>query len=303
MRTINCHIIVLLAIFSLTLTCCKKRDNNKSESTAQAKSDHNEKAATENDVINYEDNVNSTEKDYKTTLSDLEKELKTSLDEIKDLEQNVSGNKLNDNPDLLNQCRDNLAQINISTRDKAKRLSQLEESINNGSNKLSDNEKLSALNTVASLKKQLSIQQEKLVKLNRMLNQSNSNTQTTSENTTDTTQIVTTTQDTESQAKPAVNESNECYFTMGTAEELKKHKILGSGFLQKTKILQTSSIMHTYFTKANKNTLNEIKLSSATAKVVTHHDLQSFSIDNGVLKIHDQDLFWQQTNYLVIQVE
>lgn len=303
MRTINCHIIVLLAIFLLTLTCCKKRDNNKSDSTAYAKNGHNEPATTDNDVINYEDNVNSTQKDYKTIFSNLEKEFKTDLDEINNLEQNVSSNKLNDNPELLNQYRENLARLNTSTQDKAKRLSKLTEAINKGSNKLSESEKQSALNTVASLKKQLSNQQDKLNKLNQLINKGIPDAKASSENAIDTTQNVTTTQTIESQAKPVVNESSECYFTMGTAEELKKHKILGSGFLQKTKILQSSSIMHTYFTKANKNTLNEIKLSSETAKVVTPHDLQSFSIDNGVLKIHDQDLFWQQTNYLVIQVE
>ena len=71
--------------------------------------------------------------------------------------------------------------------------------------------------------------------------------------------------------------------------------------------MQNSNIMYSYFTKADKRTLNEVNLHSKKAKVLTNHDKRSYSLENVggimVLKIYDQDLFWQTTNYLVVQVD
>ncbi len=305
MRTFNLHIIVWLAIGSLTLIACGKRNGDDSDNSSEtienstASKSHEKKSSSNN--IDIKDNNND--------LNVLAKEIANGQNDINNIEKIFSNAPINENSELNTQYRDDLALISNSIQDRMKRLDKIEESINNNENKnLGDNEKKTMLNTVANLKKQLTNQQEQLDKLNGKKGTEKSTSKTT-ENNIDTTVTNTTINDKTVQegAKDPIKETTECYFTLGTYDELKRHKIIESGFLQKTKVMQSSSIMHSYFTKADKRTLNEINLHCKNANVRTQHDGQSFSIDdvNGskVLRIYDQELFWKNTNYLVVETD
>ena len=103
-----------------------------------------------------------------------------------------------------------------------------------------------------------------------------------------------------------VNNLNTCYYVVGSKKELKANKIIETGFLRKTKILQGDYEM-SYFTKADRRTLNEIPLHSKKAELMTNHPKGSYEIvDQGgskVLHILSPDRFWEKSNFLVIKVD
>ena len=102
-----------------------------------------------------------------------------------------------------------------------------------------------------------------------------------------------------------VNNLNTCYYVIGSKKELKANKIIESGFLRKTKILQGDFEM-SYFTKADRRTLNEIPLHNNKAQVMTNHPKDSYEIvDQGgakVLRILNPSRFWEKSNFLVVKV-
>lgn len=102
------------------------------------------------------------------------------------------------------------------------------------------------------------------------------------------------------------NELNTCYYAIGTKKELKEAKIIETGFLRKTKLLQ-ADFQQSYFTKADKRNLTTIATHSKKAKVVTNMPADSYSIEEvdgqQVIKILNVDKFWSLSNYLVVQVD
>lgn len=102
------------------------------------------------------------------------------------------------------------------------------------------------------------------------------------------------------------NELNTCYYAIGTKKELKEAKIIETGFLRKTKLLQ-ADFQQSYFTKADKRTLTVIPTQSKKAKILTNMPSDSYVIeDEGgikVIKVTNPERFWSLSNYLVIQVD
>ena len=103
-----------------------------------------------------------------------------------------------------------------------------------------------------------------------------------------------------------VNELNKCFYAIGSKQELKKNKIIESGFLKKTKVLQGDYDTQ-FFNIGDKRTLNKINLHSKKAKVLTNHPSNSYQIVDRdgvkVLEITNPNAFWNLTNYLVVQVD
>lgn len=103
-----------------------------------------------------------------------------------------------------------------------------------------------------------------------------------------------------------VNELNKCFYAVGSKQELKKSKIIESGFLKKTKVLQ-GNYDSQFFNIGDKRTLNKINLHSKKAKVLTNHPSNSYQIidQDGIkiLKITNPNAFWNLTNYLVVQID
>ena len=103
----------------------------------------------------------------------------------------------------------------------------------------------------------------------------------------------------------AVNELNTCYYAIGTKKELKEAKIIETGFLRKTKLLQ-ADFQQSYFTKADKRTLTSIPTHSKKAKIITNMPEGSYDIQDvdgmKVINVINPEKFWSMSNYLVIQV-
>lgn len=102
-------------------------------------------------------------------------------------------------------------------------------------------------------------------------------------------------------------EVNQCFYAIGSKSELKQHKIIETGFLRKTKIMQ-GDFEASYFTKADRRSLTAIPLYSKKAKVLTNQPTDSYSITtdangNKTLNIMNPAKFWSTANYLVIQTD
>ena len=103
-----------------------------------------------------------------------------------------------------------------------------------------------------------------------------------------------------------MNNLNTCYYVIGSKKELKANKIIETGFLRKTKILQGDFEM-SYFTKADRRTLSEIPLRSHKAQLMTNHPKDSYELidrdGSKVLHILNANRFWEKSNFLVVKVD
>ncbi len=95
---------------------------------------------------------------------------------------------------------------------------------------------------------------------------------------------------------------NTAWYVFGTKKELKQNNILNNG-----KVLR-EGFNRNYFTKIDIRVDKEIKLYSKSAKILTAHPSNSYSLSkdsNGqyVLRINDPQSFWSTSKYLVVQVK
>ena len=95
---------------------------------------------------------------------------------------------------------------------------------------------------------------------------------------------------------------NTAWFAYGTKDELKKQRILADG-----KVLQ-ANFNKEYFTKIDIRVDKEIKLYSKSAKLLTAHPANSYTLQQDankqyVLRITDPQAFWTTSKYLVVQVK
>ena len=102
------------------------------------------------------------------------------------------------------------------------------------------------------------------------------------------------------------NYNNLCYCISGTNKELSDKRIIGSGFLRKTRLLEGDS-ERPYFTMVDRKSVVEIPLHGNQSRIMTVHPKNSYEIvelyNTKLLRIINPDQFWSKTNYLVIQTE
>lgn len=95
---------------------------------------------------------------------------------------------------------------------------------------------------------------------------------------------------------------NTAWFVFGTKKELKDQHILVDG-----KVLQ-SNFNKSYFTKIDIRVDKEIKLYSKSARLLTMHPSDSYTLTQDankqyVLKISNPQIFWSTSKYLVVLVK
>jgi len=96
---------------------------------------------------------------------------------------------------------------------------------------------------------------------------------------------------------------NTAWYVYGTKKELKERKILVDG-----DVLKDSSFDADYFTKIDIRNTIVIPLNSKSAKVLTTHPVDSYTLIKGAndeytLRIKDPSAFWSVSKYLVIRVK
>lgn len=95
---------------------------------------------------------------------------------------------------------------------------------------------------------------------------------------------------------------NKAWYVFGTKRELKDHNILKRGDVL------TQGVNKSYFTEVDVRNLRSIPLGSKSAKLLTTHPKNSYTLDKNedktyTLNITDPATFWSVSRYLVIQVK
>lgn len=269
-----------------------------------------EQEAMRQDSINaaLQDSINTANAE-KDSLMQLMGDIADGMQQIKELEDIVSVNNLNgETPDRKKQLRDDIVLIQQSINKHKQRLADLERRL-----KQSTNYNATMQKSIDNLKAQLEDQQKTINGLTEQLaaahiqiknlNQSVDSLNTVTKNVTREKEAAV--QETK-QLTHEVDNLNTCYYVIGSKKELKANKIIETGFLRKTKILEGDFEM-SYFTKADRRTLNEIPLHSNKAQLMTNHPKDSYEIeDHGNVKtlhIKDSHRFWEKSNFLVVKVD
>ena len=110
----------------------------------------------------------------------------------------------------------------------------------------------------------------------------------------------------EQKTEELTNQLNTCYYIVETNKVLKEKKILEKRFLGRTKIME-GDFDRSAFVKADKRSLTEIPTGSTSAKVVSKQPTDSYDIVDEncykVVKITNAILFWEKSDFLVIEVK
>ena len=290
-------ILVLLLVGLAVMPACKRANQLEQEAMRQ-------------DSINaaLQDSINTANAE-KDSLMQLMGDIADGMQQIKELEDIVSVNNLNgETPDRKKQLRDDIVLIQQSINKHKQRLADLErrlkqstnynatmqKSIDNLKAQLEDQQK-----TINGLTEQLAAAHIQIKNLNQSVDSLNTVTKTV------TREKEAAVQETK-QLTHEVDNLNTCYYVIGSKKELKANKIIETGFLRKTKILEGDFEM-SYFTKADRRTLSDIPLHSNKAQLMTNHPKDSYEIvDNGNVKtlhIKDAHRFWEKSNFLVVKVD
>ena len=245
----------------------------------------------------------------KDSLMQLMGDIADGMQQIKVLEDIVSVNNLSgETPDRKKQLRDDIVLIQQAINKHKARLAELEQRL-----KQSTNYNETMQKSIANLKAQLEQQQKNINSLTEQLaaahvqiknlNQSVDSLSVVNKNVTREKEEA---QQQSRQLTAEVDNLNTCYYVIGSKKELKANKIIETGFLRKTKILQGDFEM-SYFTKADRRTLSEIPLHSNKAELMTNHPKDSYEIvSNGAVKtlrILNANRFWEKSNFLVVKVD
>lgn len=238
-------------------------------------------------------------------LLGLVNEISSGMDQIKQLENILAVNAANETPGQRDQILADIAAIQQTLVQRRERLAELEKKLNSSNLSNSNLKK-----TISQLQNQIDSQTREIESLRSNLDKAkahieNLNTQVDSLSTTVNT-VVAERDSTDNANTELANELNTCYYAIGNKNELKDNKIIETGFLRKTKIME-GDFDRNFFTRADKRTLTQIDLNSTKAEVLTNQPAGSYSIDdlNGhkVLRITNPALFWSLSNYLVIKID
>ena len=255
-----------------------------------------------------QDSINTANAE-KDSLMELMGDIAAGMDQIKEIQDIVSVNNLScETPDRKKQLREDIVRIQQSVAKHKQRLEELERRL-----KQSTNYNATMQKSIANLKAQLDDQQKTINGLTEQLEAAHIQIKNLNQNVDSLNAVnkavIREKEIAEEESKQLTKEVNKlytCYYVIGSKKELKENKIIESGFLRKTKILQGDFEM-SYFTKADRRTLNEIPLHSNKAQLMTNHSQDSYEIvDQGgtkVLRILNANRFWEKSNFLVIKVD
>ncbi len=282
------YYIFLLAIFSIA---CNQNNNSSDE------------------IINANKQALSQAIADRDSLLSLVNDITSDIAKIKDLEQIVAiKNTLNNESLQNNKIKDNIEAIKQTLELRQSKLIELEKKLKKSQ---LNNSKLEE--TIKNLKGQIEQQKSEIEILTSELTNAKAQIETLKSDN-DSLNIalndVSAKKDTleriADQAINNVNELNKCYYAIGSKKELKDKKILQSGFLKKTKVMQGEFDMN-FFNIADKRTTTTLNLYSKKAQILTNHPTDSYVIverdGQMVLIINDPKTFWSRSNYLVIQID
>lgn len=249
----------------------------------------------------------------KDTLASIMAEVSDGMNRILDMQNLMSSQSLSaETPDQKAQLRSNVLLIEQSVAKQNQRLADLEKRLKRSTIYSDEMQR-----NVATLKKQLANQKSIIDDLTGQLQAAHIaikdlNTQVDSLNTANAATAEALTNETaerqraQEESVRLANEMNTCYYVVGSKDELKQQKIIQTGFLRKTKVME-GDYSQSYFTKADRRSLSQINLHSTKAEILSKHPADSYRLETAggqlVLKITNAARFWELSNYLVVQTK
>ena len=276
----------LIAVFAVS--CSDGKTDNAADEAAQ-------------DSIRIE--TLETEKD---SLMSLMGEISNNLIEINGLENIVTSKEFkSESPSRKREILNNIEAIKHELAVRRQKLEQLEEKLKKQNGYTANLQK-----TIDSQKQLIDQQNKKITDLEDELAKANIkiedlNVRVDSLNT-EVSNVSKEKQIAEQKTEELTNQLNTCYYIVETNKVLKEKKILEKRFLGRTKIME-GDFDRSAFVKADKRSLTEIPTGSTSAKVVSKQPADSYEIvdENGykVVKITNANLFWEKSDFLVIEVK
>ncbi|MDE6328164.1 MAG: hypothetical protein K2L91_06520 [Duncaniella sp.] len=238
-------------------------------------------------------------------LLSLVKEVSEGLEQIKQLENmmSVASSLPNENTRRQAMILTDIASLKERIQQRKAKLRELEERLHNST---INNKELKE--TIEALRMQMDSQIEETESLRKQLIAANEhigllNSTVDSLNTT----VYTVTDERNAAQENSTrleNELNTCYYVIASKSDLKKHNIIESGFLRKTKLMK-GDFDKGCFVTGDKRTLTTLPLGTDKARILSNHPGSSYRMvdeNNGkAIIITNPDEFWSLTNYLVIQ--
>ncbi len=309
MKTLNHLLLALLVIMAATsLAACRDKEKSDAEEQPHVIRSNDELRRSVSDTLDIV-------QQQKNVLTVLTGEVNDAMDEIARIEQiidSADASQLSSNK--RSKLRNDILLMKNNIQEKRKKLTEIESALGGG---IDEQNESSIMQNISNLRQQLDLQKLMLNHISARLHATSKTSKAPSaiaDSTHVAKQLTEAAQNVQQedikqkeQRDMLADELNECYYVIGTRDELKNHKIIDSEFIKKTKVMQSGNLLMSYFTKADKRTLNEISIPGNTVTLLTNHDPQSFvkeETDNmTVIKILDASLFWEYSNYLVVQIE
>lgn len=283
----------IIPIFAIALMCFTACDNGKlkqaeernvqlDSSLQEAKANQDSLLVLLNDITDGMNQIKDLEKILSNT-NDLSAESKTRKEQIK--------NDMAAIQQALQERRLRLAELETKLKNSQQYSNTLKKTVENLKAEIANQEA-----TISTLRNDLAAAKIQVDQLNVRIDSLNSTVDS----------VTVEKQRAEEDVKIVTDELNVCYYAIGSKKELKEAKIIETGFLRKTKLLQ-ADFQQTYFTTADKRMLNTIPTHAKKAKILTNMPEGSYhfeSVDGlQMLQITDPVKFWSLSNYLVIQVD
>ena len=235
--------------------------------------------------------------DMMTTLSDIEEGFR----EITEAQSRVTLAKQGEGTSSAQRIRENMQFIQSTMKQNKELINKLKQQVREGSVKSDQLKKIVENLTqqmeekdrqLAALREELDKKDIHIAELDEQVADLNSNVESLTEETTQKSQTI-------SQQDKQLNTA---WFVFGTKKELKEQNVLTDG-----EVLR-SNFNKEYFTKIDIRVDKEIKLYSKSAKIMTAHPSNAYTLQRDankqyVLRITDPQLFWSTSKYLVILVK
>lgn len=240
-------------------------------------------------------------------LLTLMREITQSMDRIRQLENvmALTGTQPNENPVQRSRILAEIAALQRTLKQRREQLTELESRLEKSS---LYTDELRA--TVGTMRRQIDSQSKEIAALRGQLTKANEQIDSLA-NQVDSlnSSMAAVNEELDSAQATSLrleNELNTCYYVAATKQELKRHKIIETGFLRKSKLMK-GDFDSGFFSVDDKRNLSTIRLSANKAKLLTNHPEGSYEMaDSGkniTIRIVNPEKFWSLTNYLVIETD
>lgn len=279
--------VLFLSLCALSLVACKQNKSNVDAAMMHQRDSLNQIISQKESEID--------------EIMSIVNEIEDGFRQINEAEQRVSIAKQGEGADRATQIKENLMFIQSTMQQNRELIDKLNRQMRQSTFK---SEQLKR--TIENLTEQLAEKDQQIANLMAELDAKNIQISELDEKVANLNENVSNLEKESSAKTETINtqdaQLNTAWFVFGTKSELKEQRILVDG-----EVLQ-ADFNKDYFTKIDIRRDKEVKLYSRSAKMLTSHPINSYTLQRDankqyVLRITDPQQFWATSKYLVILVK